>query len=65
MFTIMKEDFGDLYSRATSVVDTRSELSQEYRDATNLINQLDLAIEGKQEKIIFTESEVQCLSITV
>ena len=65
MFTILKEEFGDLYSRATAVVETRGELSEDYKGAQSILNQLDLAIEDGNEQIIFTEAEVQCLASTV
>lgn len=65
MFTILKEEFKEIYSMATAVIDTRCELSAEYKGAKNIINQLDLAIEDGSEKIIFTEAEVQALSVAV
>jgi hypothetical protein len=65
LFTIENKDFGQLYKLVDTILETRPDLSQEYVAATALKHRLDEAIDTNEDKLIFNENEVVCLTHVV
>lgn len=65
MFEVSNKDYEKLLKLADVVLSTRDEMSQEYVFANALQQRLEEAIENKEDSVLFTEQEVQCLSVVV
>lgn len=65
MFEVSNNDYEKLLKLADVVLSTRNELSQEYVFANALQQRLEEAINNKENSVLFTEQEVQCLSVVV